>query len=46
MTEFGYVVQVDLELSILLPQPPKCWNYRHYAWLVDSFFIDLYCSIM
>jgi hypothetical protein len=22
------VPQVGLELSILLPQPPKCWDYR------------------
>jgi hypothetical protein len=22
-----YVVQADLELMILLPQPPKCWDY-------------------
>jgi hypothetical protein len=24
-----YVAQSGLELTILLPQPPKCWNYRH-----------------
>jgi hypothetical protein len=24
-----YVVQAGLELVILLPQPPKCWDYRH-----------------
>jgi hypothetical protein len=22
------VAQADLELLILLPQPPECWNYR------------------
>jgi hypothetical protein len=24
-----YVTQTSLELMILLPQPPKCWDYRH-----------------
>ena len=23
-----YVAQADLELSILLPQLPKCWDFR------------------
>jgi hypothetical protein len=23
-----YVVQGGLELAILLPQPPECWDYR------------------
>jgi hypothetical protein len=23
-----YVVQTDLKLKILLPQPPECWDYR------------------
>jgi hypothetical protein len=26
---FCYVAQADLELGILLPQPLKCWGYRH-----------------
>jgi hypothetical protein len=25
------VTQANLELSILLPQPPKCWDYRCVA---------------
>jgi hypothetical protein len=25
----GYVSWTVLELKILLPSPPKCWNYRH-----------------
>jgi hypothetical protein len=24
-----YIAQAGLELSILLPQPPECWDYRH-----------------
>jgi hypothetical protein len=28
-TECHYVVQTGLELSNLLPQPPKCWHYSH-----------------
>jgi hypothetical protein len=24
-----YTAQADLELSILLSQPPKCWDYKH-----------------
>jgi hypothetical protein len=24
-----YVAQVVLKLILLLPQPPKCWDYRH-----------------
>jgi hypothetical protein len=24
-----YVAQAGLELLILLPQSPKCWDYRH-----------------
>lgn len=24
----GSVAQADLQLAILLPQPPKCWDYR------------------
>jgi hypothetical protein len=29
-----YVAQAGLELTILLPQHPKCWDYRHapHAW--------------
>jgi hypothetical protein len=27
-TGFWYVAQGGLKLSILLPQPPECWNYR------------------
>lgn len=25
----GFVAQADLELVILLPQPPVCWDCRH-----------------
>jgi hypothetical protein len=25
---FYYVVQAGLKLLILLPQPPRCWDYR------------------
>jgi hypothetical protein len=28
-TESHYVVQADLELEILLPQPPECWDYPY-----------------
>lgn len=29
-TETCYVAQAGLELSILLPLPPKCWDERHH----------------
>jgi hypothetical protein len=25
-----YVTQIGLKLTILLPQPPECWNYKNY----------------
>jgi hypothetical protein len=28
---FHYVVHVDFKLVILLPQPPKCWDYKRVA---------------
>jgi hypothetical protein len=28
MTGSGYVAQASLKLTILLPQPPECWDYR------------------
>lgn len=49
-----YVIAQDgLKLVIFLPQPPKCWNYRHgspqlalEAWIVDrSSFISECCKI-
>jgi hypothetical protein len=27
-TGFPYTVQASFKLMILLPHPPKCWNYR------------------
>jgi hypothetical protein len=27
-TESHYVAQAGLELFVLLPQPPDCWDYR------------------
>jgi hypothetical protein len=29
------IAQADLELSVLLPQPLKCWDHgvHHHAWL-------------
>jgi hypothetical protein len=24
----GFVAQAGLELEILLPQPPECWDYK------------------
>jgi hypothetical protein len=36
-TVFHYVAQADFELVGLLPQPPRCWDYRYAratnAWL-------------
>jgi hypothetical protein len=29
VTGSGCVAKAGLELKILLPQPPKCWDYRH-----------------
>jgi hypothetical protein len=26
---FHYVAQAGLKLSIFLPQPPECWDYRY-----------------
>jgi hypothetical protein len=31
VTGSHYVAQTALELAILLPQPPKCWDYRCVA---------------
>jgi hypothetical protein len=28
-TGFYYVAQLVLDLEILFPQPPMCWDYRH-----------------
>lgn len=28
-TGSSYVVQADLELGMLLPQPLQCWDYRY-----------------
>jgi hypothetical protein len=28
-TESQSVAQADPEIEILLPQPPKCWDYRY-----------------
>jgi hypothetical protein len=33
-----YVAQTDLELAILLPHPPKCWNYGHGPGSFFNFF--------
>jgi hypothetical protein len=27
-TEYPHTAQTDFKLAILLPQPPKCWDYR------------------
>jgi hypothetical protein len=39
-TESQYVAQAGLELEILLPQPPECWDcgVHHYAWLTNIRF--------
>jgi hypothetical protein len=35
-----YVAQVGLELIILLPQPPKCWDYRHESpWVTPTYLL-------
>jgi hypothetical protein len=36
-TRSGYVAQAGLELRVLLPQPPECWDYsahqtQHTGW--------------
>jgi hypothetical protein len=28
---FQYVAQAGLELMVLLPQPPECWDYSRIA---------------
>jgi hypothetical protein len=42
-----YVDQAGLELVILLPQPPRCWDYRccQHAWLEKNCFKILVWSI-
>lgn len=30
------VAQAGLGLSVLLPQPPRCWGYRHGPWDLSS----------
>jgi hypothetical protein len=32
-----YEDQAGLELVILLPQPPKCWDYRYAPWCLTIF---------
>jgi hypothetical protein len=29
-----FIIQVNLELIILLPQSPKCWDYRLKTFLI------------
>jgi hypothetical protein len=29
-TRTCYVAQAGLELALLLPSPPECWDYRHH----------------
>jgi hypothetical protein len=31
VTGFPYAIQADLELVILLPQPPKCWDKMNHV---------------
>lgn len=33
-----YVTQLDRELSILFPQPPKCWDYTQHCVHLCSYF--------
>jgi hypothetical protein len=40
-----YVAQTDLELKILLPEPPKCWDYRHVPpqqGSISNFWMDAF----
>jgi hypothetical protein len=46
-TGYCYIAQPGLELTILLPQPPKCWDYRHApTHVASSFFLNerFYCG--
>jgi hypothetical protein len=29
VSEFHYVAKAGLKLTIFLPQPAECWDYRH-----------------
>jgi hypothetical protein len=33
-----YAAQAGLKLTVLLPQPPKNWDHRHYTWLAVNIF--------
>jgi hypothetical protein len=34
--------QVGRELTILPPQPPECWDYVPFTWLVNLFWRNVY----
>jgi hypothetical protein len=36
-TEFHCVAKTDHKLTVLLPQPPKCWDHKHKSLHVPSF---------
>jgi hypothetical protein len=39
------VAQATLKFLILLPQPPKCWNYKHCHHIQVWFFVCWFLSI-
>lgn len=41
-TELHSSAQGGLELTVLLPQPPKRWNYRHESPGLVSFLVFLF----
>jgi hypothetical protein len=40
-TWYHYVVQAGLQLAILLPQPPKYWDYTYVLQHQAEFFLDV-----
>jgi hypothetical protein len=45
-TVFCYVTQAGLELTILLLQPPKCWDYRPPFHVEKVLYLFIYLFVL